>query len=129
VLNISICLFSIEAKFCALGVHVRFAERERINVRLVLQVRQGVVDKSVCAFVGTNGINHIQQCRIRFETPVIFGYLWGGMMGPLWESALFDIFDAFLPFTISGEYDHRLGVDGTNRVGEHCFFFKVSHKL
>lgn len=59
VLHVGICLVPIKPESAAFGVHVRLAKRERINVRLVLQVRQGVVDEPVCGFVGTDGIYHI----------------------------------------------------------------------
>jgi len=99
-LDISIGFASLESEFGALGVHVRFAKRERINVRLVLQVRQGVIDKPVGALVGTNDIHDVQQGRIRVETPVILCNLRSRMGGPFRETAFFDIFDAFLPFKI-----------------------------
>ena len=64
-----------------------------------------------------------------FETPVIFGDLWSRIVGPLWEAALFDIFDTFLSFDTSGEDNRWLDADRTNRVCEYCFFLKVSHEL
>lgn len=106
-LHISICLVSIEPEFSALGVHIWFAKCKRINVRLVFQVRQGVIDESVRALVGADGIYHIQQGRIGFETPIIFGDLWSRMFRPLWEAALFDVSDTPLPFKMSGKDDHR----------------------
>jgi len=54
--HIGIGFVSFEPEFSALGVHIRFAERERINIRLVFQVGQGVVDKPVGALVGTDGV-------------------------------------------------------------------------
>jgi len=42
--HIGISFFSFEPEFGALGMHVRLAKHERINIRLVFQVRQGVVD-------------------------------------------------------------------------------------
>lgn len=59
VLHIGISFASVEPEFGALGVHVRFAERERIDVRLVFQVRERVVDKPVGALVGTDGIDDV----------------------------------------------------------------------
>ena len=59
-LHISIGFASFEPEFGALGVHIRFSEREWINVRFVFQVRQGVVDKSVGALVRTDGIYDVQ---------------------------------------------------------------------
>ena len=100
--HIGVRLLSVEPKFGALSVHVRFAKCERINVRLVLQVRQRVVDEPVGAFVGTDGVHDVQQGRVVFETPVILGDLWSGMLRPLWETALFDVFNTFLSFRTSG---------------------------
>ena len=127
--HIGIRLVSIKTEFNALGVHVRFSECERVDVSLVLQVSQGVVDESVGGFVRTDGIYHVQQGRIRLETPVIFCDLWSRVLGPLWESTLFDVFDAFLSFRMSGGDDCRWDADHTNRVGEHCFFLEVSDEL
>lgn len=106
-LHIGICFASLEPEFSAFGVHVRFAEREWIDVRFVLQVRQGVVDKPVCTFVGTDGIYYIQQGCVRLETPVVFCDLWSRMVGPLWEAAFLNVFDTFLLFGVSGRGDHR----------------------
>lgn len=103
---IGIGFASFEPKFGAFGVHIRFAERERINIRLVFQVRQGVVDKPVGALVGTDGIHDVQQGRIVLETPVIFCYLGSRMGRPFRETTFFNIFDAFLLVKISGEDDH-----------------------
>jgi hypothetical protein len=105
--HISICLVSIEPELSALGVHVRFAKRERINVRLVLQVRQGVVDEPVCTFVGTDGIYYIQHGCVMVETPVVFCDFGGRVLGPLREAAFFNVFDAFLLSWVSGRGDHR----------------------
>jgi len=95
-LHIGIGFVSFEPEFSALGMHVWLAERERIDICLVFQVRQGVVDKPVGAFVGTDGIYDVQHGCIRLETPIIFCYLGSRVVGPLWETAFFDIFDAFL---------------------------------
>lgn len=127
-LDISIGFAPFESEFCTLGVHIRFTERERIDVRLVLQVRQGMVDKSVGALVGTNSIYNVQQGRIRLETPVILCDLRSRMGGPFRETAFFDIFDAFLSFRVSGEITDG-DTSHTNRVREHCFLLKVSHEL
>lgn len=105
--DVGICLASIEAEFSALGVHVRFAKREWINIRLVLEVCQGVVDKPVCALVRTDSIYHVEHGCIGFETPVVFRDLWGGMVGPLWEATFFDVLNTFLELKTSGERDHR----------------------
>ena len=91
---------SFEAELSALGVHIRLAECERIDIRLVFQIRQGVVDKPVGALVGTNGIYDVQQGRIRFETPVILCNLRGRVGRPFWETAFFDILDASLLFEV-----------------------------
>ena len=107
VVYIGIGFASFESELSALGVHIRLAERERINIRLVFQVCQGVVDKPVGALVGTNGIYDVQQGGIRFETPVILGNLRGRVCRPFWETAFFDIFDASLLFEVSGGDDQR----------------------
>jgi len=103
VLYIGIGFASFEPEFGALGVHIRFSKRERVDICLVFQVRQGVVDKPVGALVGTDGIDDVQQGRIRLETPVIFRNLGSRMGRPFRETAFFDIFDAFLLFKMSGE--------------------------
>lgn len=106
-LYIGIGLPSFESELGALGMHIRFSERERINIRLVFQVRQGVVDKSVGAFIGTDGVYDVQQGRIGLETPVIFCNLGSRMRRPFREAAFFDIFDAFLSFKTSGGDNNR----------------------
>jgi len=58
-LHIYIGLFPFESELSALCVHARFAKREWINVRLVFQVRQGVVDKPVGAFVRTDSVYNV----------------------------------------------------------------------
>ena len=105
--HIGIGFASFEPELGALGMHIRFPERERINIRLVFQVRQGVINKPVGALIGTDGIHDVQQGRIGLETPVIFCNLGGRMRRPFRETALFDIFDAFLLFRMSGADDHR----------------------
>jgi hypothetical protein len=106
-LHVGIGFVSFEPEFGALGVHVRFTERERVDIRLVFQVRQGVVDEPVGAFVGTDGIYDVQQGCVVLETPVIFSYLGSRVVGPLWETAFFDIFDAFLWYGTSGGDGHK----------------------
>ena len=110
-------------------MHVRFAKRERIGVRLVFQVCQRVVDKSVGAFVGADGIDDVQQGCVRLKTPVIFCYLGSGMVGPLWEAASFDILDTFLLFKVSVRVTINSDASHTNRIREHRFLFKVPHEL
>lgn len=75
--HIGVGFVPFEPEFSALGVHVRFAKCERINVRLVFQVRQGVVDKPVGALVGTDSVYDVQQGCVGLETPVIFCYFGG----------------------------------------------------
>ena len=107
VLHVGIGFASFKTELCALCVHVRFAERERINIRLVFQVCQRVVDKPVGALVGTDGVHDVQQSRIGLETPIIFCNLGSGVIRPFRETAFFDILDAFLLFKMSGGDDHR----------------------
>jgi len=104
--HVGIGFVPFEPEFSALCVHVRFAECERINVRLVLQVRQGVVDKPMGTLIGTDSIYNVQQGCVGFETPVVFCYFWSRVVGPLRETAFFDIFDAFLLFRVLGVGDH-----------------------
>jgi hypothetical protein len=127
--HVGIGLVPFEPEFRALGVHVRFTERERVDIRLVFQVRQGVVDEPVSAFVRTDGIYDVQQGCIMLETPVIFRYLGSRMVGPLWETAFFDIFDAFLLFRMSGGGDCKHDAGHTNRVREHRLLLEMSHEL
>ena len=110
-------------------MHVRFAKRERIGVRLVFQVCQRVVDKPVSTFVGADGIDDVQQGCVRLKTPVIFCYLGSGMVGPLWEAASFDIFDTFLLFRMSVGVIINSDAGHTNRIREHRFLLKMSHEL
>ena len=107
VLHVGISFTPFEPEFGAFCMHIRFAECERINIRLVFQVRQGVVDKPVGALVGTDGVHDVQQGCIRLKTPVIFRYLGSRMGRPFWETTFFDIFDAFLSFKLSGGGDRR----------------------
>ena len=104
--HVGIGFVPFEPEFSALGVHVRFAKCERINVRLVFQVRQGMVDKPVGALVRTDSVYNVQQGCVGLETPVIFCYFWSRMVGPLREATFFDIFDAFLLLGVSGGGDH-----------------------
>ena len=128
-LYIGIGFVSFEPEFGALGVHIRFSERERIDICLVFQVRQGVVDKPVGALVGTNGIYDVQHGRIRLETPVIFRNLGSRVGRPFRETAFFDIFDAFLLFKGSGKGIAAGEAGHANRVREYCFLLKVSDEL
>lgn len=93
---IGIGFVPLEPEFSPFDVHIRFTEREWIDVRLVFQVRQGVVDKPVSAFIGTNCVNDVQQSCVRFEAPIIFRYFRSRMVGPFWETTFFDVFDTFL---------------------------------
>jgi len=100
--HIGVGFVPFEPEFSALGVHVRFAKGERINVRLVFQVRQGVVDKPVGTFVRTDSVYNVQQGCVGLETPVIFCYLGSRVVGPLWETTFFDILYAFLSSVLGG---------------------------
>lgn len=106
-LYIGIGLASFEPELSALGVHIRLAERERINIRLVFQICQGVVNKPVGALVGTDGVDDVQQGGIGVETPVILGNLRGRVGRPFRETAFFDIFNASLLFEVSGRDGQR----------------------
>lgn len=62
-------------RFYALHVHVRLANSERVDVRLIVQACEAVIDKSMRRLVRADSVHHFQQRRIRTEAPVIFGNL------------------------------------------------------
>ena len=56
----------------ALYMHIRFANREWVNV-IRFEVTKAVVDETVCAFIRAHGVKDVPDRRIFRKTPVVLG--------------------------------------------------------
>jgi hypothetical protein len=56
----------------ALYMHVRLANRERVNV-IRFEVAKTVVDETVCAFIRAHGVKHVLDRRVFRKTPIVLG--------------------------------------------------------
>lgn len=52
--------------------HTRLAQRERIHVGPILETGQAMVDEPVRALITPDGIDDVQDLRVRPQAPVIF---------------------------------------------------------
>ena len=59
----------------ALGSHVRLAEREGVDVRLVVEARKTVVHEAVRALVAPDGVHDVEELGVGSETPIVLGDL------------------------------------------------------
>ena len=75
-------------------MHVRLPKREGVNVRHLIQVREGMVDESVGGLVAPNGVDDVQKRRVGRETPIVFGDLGCRFVGPAWKTTGLDFLDA-----------------------------------
>lgn len=55
-------------------MHVRLAERERVDVRLVVEVREAVVHEAVRALVAAHSVENVDELRVGLEAPVLLRY-------------------------------------------------------
>ena len=56
-----------------LGGHVRLAEREGVDVRLVVEARKTVVHEAVRALVASDGVHDVEELGVGSETPIVLG--------------------------------------------------------
>lgn len=68
-------------------MHIRFSERERIDVCRCVQVGKTVVHESMCRFIGSNSVEDIEQFGIGAQAPVIDGNLGCRFILPVGSSA------------------------------------------
>ena len=59
----------------AFGGNVRLAEREGVDVRLVVEARKTVVHEAVRALVASDGVHDVQELGVGSETPIVLGDL------------------------------------------------------
>lgn len=49
-------------------VHTRVPQRKRVDVCLLVEVRETVVDEAVVGFVGADGVDHVEEAGVLVET-------------------------------------------------------------
>lgn len=64
-------------------MHVRLAERERVDIRLVVQIRETVVDEPVRALVAPHSVKDVEQRGVSPEAPIVLGDLGCGEVLPV----------------------------------------------
>lgn len=64
-------------------MHIWFAECERIDVGIRVEVGQAVIDKTVGCFIGSHRINDVEEFGILWKAPVINGNLRSRHIGPI----------------------------------------------
>ena len=57
-------------------------ERERVDVRLVLEACETVVHEPVRGLVTTHRVDNVEELRVRPKAPVVLRDLWGGEILP-----------------------------------------------
>lgn len=70
-------------EFCAFHRHIRFAQRERVNVGIRVEVCQAMINESMCALIASHGIYDVEERGICRETPVVLGDLRRGLVSPV----------------------------------------------
>ena len=78
----------------ALDVHVGLTECERVDVRLVVQVRKTVIHEPVSDLIAPHGVDDVEHLGVRLQPPVILGNLWCGVVGPSGDATSLEVLDA-----------------------------------
>ena len=63
-------------------MHIWFAECERIDVGIRVEVGQAVIDKTVGCFIGSHRVNNVEEFGILWKAPVIDSNLRSRHIGP-----------------------------------------------
>lgn len=63
-------------------MHIWFAECERIDVGIRVEVGQAVIDKTVGCFIGSHRVNNVEEFGILWKAPVINSNLRSRHIGP-----------------------------------------------
>ena len=75
-------------------MHIRLAQRERVDVRVVIQVREAVIDEAVRDLVAAYGVDDVNHLRVGFESPIVLGNLGCGVVYPAGNTSGFEVFNA-----------------------------------
>ena len=64
-------------------MHVRLPEREGVDVRGRVQVRETVVHESVGGFIRPDSIQNVEELRVWTQTPIVDGNFWSFEISPI----------------------------------------------
>lgn len=92
-LHVFLRLCTIELNLASFNMHVRLPEREGVDVRGRVQVRETVIHESMGGFIRPDSIQNVEKLRVWTQTPIVDGNFWSFEISPFRNFSVFQVCD------------------------------------